>query len=58
MVLIDKIYSKEEDREIILIALKSQVQKKSKSTLPYWEGVFGPKYRRTTLIVLVVSILC
>ena len=58
LVLIDKIYHKSEDRNVILEALKSQVQKKEKISISFFEGVFGPKHRKTTFVLLTITFLC
>lgn len=58
MVLIEKLYHPEEDRQRILRILKKQVHKKPASNLTYFEGLFGPKYRRTTIIAMIITFLC
>lgn len=57
LILIDKVYHAQEDRQEILAALKNQVKKKSKSELSYWESLFGEKYLRGTLVAMTISAL-
>ena len=58
IILIDRIYSKCENRDLILQTLKSQVQKKEKTSTPFFEGVFGPKHRKATIVLMTVTFLC
>lgn len=58
MVLIEKLYHPEEDRQRILRILKKQVQKKPASNMTYFEGLWGRKYRRTTIIAMIITFLC
>ena len=55
--LIDKIYDQSEDRKEILQTLKQQVQKKSTSSIPYKEAVFGEKFIKSTIVGCGITFL-
>ena len=55
LIMIDKIYHRDENRLSILKTLQSQCHKKKELQVPYWESLFGDKYCKGTVTLMLYS---
>ena len=58
MILIDKIYNTCEDRDEILYAIKTQCGKEPKKKTTVAKALFGKKYMRSTVYMMLFTTIC